>query len=118
MTASFSALPALKPGFLAAAISSVLPVCGLRPMRAGRSVTEKVPKPTRTTESPALRAPVTDSITASSARPAAAFGISADAAIASISSDLFTLKSPYIYLSMILSFLVKAKTSAEWPTDT
>lgn len=27
-------------------------------------------------------------------------------------------KSPYIYLSMILSFLVKAKTSAEWPTDT
>jgi hypothetical protein len=28
-------------------------------------------------------------------------------------------KSPYIYLSLILSFLVKAKkTSAEWPTDT
>ncbi|SDU90697.1 hypothetical protein SAMN05216202_1415 [Pseudomonas mucidolens] len=27
-------------------------------------------------------------------------------------------KSPYIYLSMILSFLVKAKISAEWPTGT
>jgi peptidyl-prolyl cis-trans isomerase D len=42
-------------------------------------------------ESPAFSAPVTDSMTASRARPAAALGISADAAIASISSDLFTL---------------------------
>src|SRR5690554_8208653 len=102
LTASFSALPALKPGILAALISIGSPVCGLRPVRAARSLTAKVPKPTRTTESPAFRAPVMDSMTASRARPAAALGRSADEALASISSDLFTL-SPLISLNELVS---------------
>src|SRR5690606_18169384 len=96
-TASFNALPALKLGTLAAAICISAPVCGLRPVRAARSFTEKVPKPTRTTESPFFRAPVMLSTTASNARPAAALGISADAAMASISSVLFTL-NPFRFI--------------------
>src|SRR5690554_7188195 len=91
LTASLSALPALKLGTLAALISIGSPVCGLRPVRAARSLTVKIPKPTRETVSPFLRLSVTLSIMASSARLAAALGISADAAMASISSDLFTL---------------------------
>jgi hypothetical protein len=39
-----SALPALKDGVFDAAISIVAPVCGLRPMRAARSLIENVPK--------------------------------------------------------------------------
>jgi UDP-glucose 4-epimerase len=42
-------LPALKEGTLAAEIWIVSPVCGLRPLRAARSRTEKVPKPTKAT---------------------------------------------------------------------
>src|SRR5690554_6389083 len=97
LTASFRALPALKPGTLAAAILISAPVCGLRPVRAARSLTEKVPNPTSTTESPFFRAPVMLSTTASTARPAAALGISADAAMASISSVLFTL-NPFRFI--------------------
>ena len=41
LTASFKALPALKPGTLLAAILISLPVCGLRPLRAARSRTSK-----------------------------------------------------------------------------
>src|SRR5690606_18678442 len=52
-TASRSPLPALKPGTLAAAILRVAPVAGLRPSRAARSFTTKLPKPTRFTLSPA-----------------------------------------------------------------
>src|SRR5690606_21014347 len=48
-TESFSALPGLKLGALLAAIWISLPVWGLRPVRAGRCFTEKVPKPTRET---------------------------------------------------------------------
>ena len=65
----------------AAAIWIVSPVCGLRPERAARSRTEKVPKPTSATESPSLRAPETASMNESSARPAAALEMSASAAI-------------------------------------
>ena len=61
------------------------PVCGLRPVRAARAFTEKVPKPTKETDSPSLRAPVTAPITASRARPAAAFERSASAVMASVS---------------------------------
>ena len=45
LTASLSALPALKAGTLEAAILISLPVCGLRPLRAARSRTSKLPKP-------------------------------------------------------------------------
>lgn len=91
LTASFKALPALKPGTFEALISIVAPVCGLRPLRALRCFTEKVPKPTRETWSPLDRASVMLSTTASRARPADAFGRSAAVAMASISSVLFTL---------------------------
>src|SRR5690554_8140863 len=70
LTASFRALPALKPGTLEAAILISAPVCGLRPVRAARSFTEKVPKPIRVTWSPFFRAPVMELVIASSARPA------------------------------------------------
>ena len=52
LTASLKSLPALKAGAFAAAISISAPVCGLRPLRAARSRTSKVPKPTKATFSP------------------------------------------------------------------
>lgn len=55
-TASLSALPGLKAGTLEAAISISLPVCGLRPLRAARSRTSKLPKPINCTLSPFARA--------------------------------------------------------------
>ena len=55
-TASLSALPGLKAGTLLAAISISLPVCGLRPLRAARSRTSKLPKPINCTLSPFARA--------------------------------------------------------------
>ena len=45
LTASLRALPALNAGTLEAAIVISLPVCGLRPLRAARSRTSKLPKP-------------------------------------------------------------------------
>ena len=45
LTASLRALPALNAGTLEAAILISLPVCGLRPLRAARSRTSKLPKP-------------------------------------------------------------------------
>lgn len=95
-TASFNALPGLKPGTLAALISIVAPVCGLRPVRAARSLVPNVPKPTNTTGSLFCNDSVMVSIIASITRAAAAFGKSALAATASISSDLFTV-SPYFF---------------------
>jgi hypothetical protein len=89
-TASFRAFPALNPGTFDALIWIVAPVWGLRPSRAARGLTENVPKPTRDTWSPRLRASVTLSITASSARPASDLLMSAADAIASIRSVLFT----------------------------
>src|SRR5688572_5230349 len=49
LTASFNALPALNEGFFDFWILIVSPVFGLRPSRAARSRTWKVPKPTRVT---------------------------------------------------------------------
>lgn len=62
----------MKLGTLLALISRVAPVCGLRPVRAARSLTPKVPKPTRVTVSPAFKASVTEAIVASKALPASA----------------------------------------------
>ena len=59
-------------------------------LRAARLPTLNVPKPTRLTVSPFFNAFVMDSIVESSARAAAAFEMSADFAIASTKSDLFT----------------------------
>src|SRR5690606_14892228 len=67
----------------------VSPVFGLRPVRAARLRTWKVPKPPRVTASPFFSALVTELITASTARAASALVISASLATASIRSVLF-----------------------------
>src|SRR3546814_20952065 len=56
-TASFSALPALKAGFFAAAIWISSPVRGLRPVRAATARTAQGPTPLRLTLPPDFRAP-------------------------------------------------------------
>jgi hypothetical protein len=56
-TASFRPLPALNPGTLLALISIASPVLGLRPMRAARAFTVKVPKPTSETDPPFAKVP-------------------------------------------------------------
>ena len=53
--ASFNALPGRNLGTLAALILIAAPVRGLRPVRAARLPTAKVPKPTSETESPFLQ---------------------------------------------------------------
>ena len=93
-TAFFSALPALNAGTFIALICIGSPVFGLRPILAARFLTLKEPKPTNTTESLRLSELVIASIVAFKTRPAAAFESSVDSAIASISSDLFTMGSP------------------------
>src|SRR5690606_40573714 len=94
LTASRRPLPGLKPGRRAAAICRVAPVCGLRPSRAARSFTAKVPKPTSETLSPLRSALVMVSVRASRARAAVDLGRSAEAAMASISSALFMRGTP------------------------
>lgn len=104
--ASLRAFPALKPGTFDALILIASPVLGLRPVRAARLRTENVPKPTKVTVSPFLRALVTASIAESSALPAAAFDKSAESATASISSALFIVIIPLLYyLPQLLSLL-------------
>ena len=63
-TAFLSVAPGLKVGAFFAAISTVSPVCGLRPWRAAFSLTSKVPKQGRTTFSPSLRDAVIASMVA------------------------------------------------------
>lgn len=65
--ASFSALPALNTGSLAAGISTGSFVLGLRPVRAARFFISKEPKPTSCTLSSAFNASVTASVRAPSA---------------------------------------------------
>ena len=74
------------------------PVCGLRPLRAARLRTEKVPNPTKVTTSPFLRAFVTALVILSTARLAVAFVMSAVEATASIKSALFTVCTPHALL--------------------
>ena len=57
--ASLSSLAALKAIFRLAAISITWPVPGLRPVRAGRSRTCRMPRPVNRTFSPALSRVVT-----------------------------------------------------------
>src|SRR5439155_2094228 len=77
-----------------ALILIVAPVRGLRPARAARLLTLKVPKPTSDTLLFFFSVIFTPPITASSARVAAALEISACLAMCSISSDLFTKVPP------------------------
>ena len=77
----------MKLGTLLALISKVAPVCGLRPVRAARSFTLKVPKPTSVTVSPDLSASVIEAIVASKALPASVLDNPPFSAIASIYSE-------------------------------
>ena len=72
------AFPGLNAGTLAAAIWMVSPVLGLRPVRAARSRTKNVPKPTNATDSAFFNELVTASMVASNARLAAVLEMSAD----------------------------------------
>mgnify|MGYP003628669101 CR=1 FL=1 len=63
-------------------------------MRAARSFTEKVPKPTNATESPSFKEEVTAPVNASRARVAAALEISA---LLDSYSLLFCLRKTYLY---------------------
>ena len=83
--------PALNLATCLAAIWISFPVLGLRPLRAARLDTEKVPKPTNVTFSPLLNYFEIASIVAFNACVADALVIFASAAIASIKSALFML---------------------------
>ena len=67
---------------LAAAISMLVPVFGLRPERADLDLTEKVPKPTKDTGSPLMSDVLMALVITFSIRFAAAFGTSVSTAIA------------------------------------
>lgn len=86
-------------GSLADLILISAPVRGLRPLRAARLVTAKVPKPIRETVPPFFRVVRTAPIVASSARAAAALEMSAFLAMCSINSVLFT-KIPFDCMHM------------------
>ena len=73
-----------------------MPVFGLRPVRAERDLTEKVPKPTKETHSPLVRELLIALVAAFNIRFAAAFGTSASSEIASIRSLLFNLNSLFL----------------------
>ena len=101
--ASFNALPGRNLGTLAALILIASPVRGLRPTRAARRVTAKVPKPTRDTEPPFFRVVLTAPMVASRARVAAALEISAFFAMCSINSVLFTRDPSLRKVNLVVS---------------
>ena len=86
-----NALPALNAATFEAAIWIVAPVCGLRPVRAARLLTTKLPKPVNCTPPPLAIAEVIAPVVAFKALAASAFDKLAPAAIASINSYLFML---------------------------
>src|SRR3954452_12204974 len=69
----------------------VSPVCGLRPVRAWRLLTEKVPKPTRVTLSPLFKVLVTASTKESRASLACVLEITPSSAILATNSALFII---------------------------
>src|SRR2546427_12986425 len=87
--AAASSLPGRKRATLRALISICSPVCGLRPTRALRLDTVKVPKPTRATRSPFFSALVTPATTESRALPQAGLLIFARLSLLSIGPALF-----------------------------
>ena len=89
-TIALNSAPARNFGTEVALIFTVAPVCGLRPVRAGRSFFSKLPKPVMDTLSPEATALTISSKTASTASEAAFLLPSRRAATASISSALFT----------------------------
>src|SRR5690606_24971852 len=102
-TASFRALPGRNFGTRAFLILISSPVRGLRPVRAARSDTAKVPKPTRVTEPFFFRVVLTAPTKASRARPTSALERSVLEEMCSISSVLFIDEIP-------LRFIVVGRT--------
>src|SRR5688572_19541463 len=90
-TASTKLVPALNFGVFLALILIASPVAGLRPIRAERFVTEKVPKPGSVTLSPFFSVLEIASRVASRALPASALVKSDPLAMASIKSPLFII---------------------------
>src|SRR5690606_18450543 len=88
LTASFRALPALKPTVWLAGIWIAAPVWGFLPVRALRLRTEKVPKPIRLTSSLRAMALVISSVIAVITSLAFSLDRLALAAIAAASSGL------------------------------
>jgi hypothetical protein len=80
----------------------VLPVCGFLPSLAALLDTDQDPKPTKDTLPPFFKVPSTLLKNDSKANLAAAFVIPAEAAIASINSDLFMIKVIYNWLNLII----------------
>ena len=109
--ASFNALPGRNLGTLASSILIASPVRGLRPVRAARLPTAKVPNPTRETEPPFTSVILTASIIDSSARVAAALEMSASFAICSISSVLFT-KTPCLLAPLHKNYYRKTQPNS------
>jgi formyltetrahydrofolate-dependent phosphoribosylglycinamide formyltransferase len=87
--ASRKPFPARNFGVLLAGMKISRPVCGLRPFRAARDITEKVPNPTSVTLSPLLSAFWTPSMRAFKAFSAWCLVISASSAILATRSALF-----------------------------
>src|SRR4051794_1030808 len=81
--ASFRALAARNATFLLALIFTASPVAGLRPMRAGRLRTSRMPSAPKRIRSPRFRCAVTRSTTSSSTAAAARRGRSCASAICS-----------------------------------
>jgi len=86
-------LPALNLGTFAALIRISSPVRGLRPTRADRLPTLKVPNPTSVTDWPLFNAPLIAASAPSTAFSDAVFEMPADLATISTISALFTLIS-------------------------
>src|SRR6266571_7712797 len=94
LTAAFRVAPAENFGDFDAAILIAAPVDGLRPLRAARLATEKVPKPVIPTVSPFFRRSVMISMMVFTALFAAAPDNSVRFANSAISSPFFITNPP------------------------
>ena len=93
----------MNDGTFLAGIFNSAPVCGLRPVRAARFDTLKVPNPINVTVSPLFRALVMFSMVASSARQASALVDPVALANASLSSPLFMSCSSIFLIAYIFA---------------
>jgi hypothetical protein len=93
LTASLKPVPALNFGVLLAGMKISWPVCGFRPFRAERDITENVPNPASVMLSPLVSASCTPSTRAFNAFPACRLVISACFAILVTRSALFIAAS-------------------------
>src|SRR5690606_33470168 len=114
---SLRALPALNAGFLEALILIVSPVFGLRPWRAARLRTWKVPKPTSVTVSPFLRVLVMTLTIASTALAASVLDSSAASATAATKSPLFIRLDSLCGLARIVLRIEAPPAHGEPSTD-